>query len=159
MTTIRNATDGDVMAIAELWHSAWHDGHFGLVPEELGQHRTLATFVPRAAKRVPHTVVAMSDDNRLLGFVTICGQELEQIFVDGAARGTGVATLLMRAAETRLSKGGAREAFLVVVEGNDRAIQFYEREGWEREGLINYRAEINGGTLAMPCLRYNKRLM
>jgi ribosomal protein S18 acetylase RimI-like enzyme len=158
MIIIRNAKDDDASAIAELWHSAWRDGHRGLVPEGLMQYRTLTTFIPRAASRIPHSIVALSGDNQLLGFVSLRGLELEQIFVDGAARGTGIATQLMRAGEQRLVKDGAEEAFLVVVDGNSRAIQFYEREGWERGDLIDYEAEIDGGTFAMPCRRYTKRL-
>ena len=50
-------------------------------------------------------------------------------------------------------------AWLSVVEGNARARRFYERNGWRDVGAHDYRAEIRGGTIPVPCRRYEKPLL
>jgi hypothetical protein len=55
----------------------------------------------------------------------------------------------MRAIATRFAAG-----WLAVVAGNARARRFYERNGWRDAGAIDYAAEIRGGTLPVPCRRY-----
>ena len=37
--TIRPAIDGDVDAVARIWHAGWVDGHLGRVPDALVEHR------------------------------------------------------------------------------------------------------------------------
>lgn len=49
-------------------------------------------------------------------------------------------------------------AWLSVAVGNARARRFYERSGWTDAAPIDYRAEIAGGTLPVPCRRYEKRV-
>ncbi|HEY7043809.1 MAG TPA: GNAT family N-acetyltransferase, partial [Nocardioidaceae bacterium] len=91
---IRPADADDAEDIAQIWYDAWSDGHRGNVPEALLAYRTRDQFSPRAAERVPHSWVA-EVDGRTVGFVTVDGDEVEQIFVDATARGTGLATLLL----------------------------------------------------------------
>ena len=49
-------------------------------------------------------------------------------------------------------------AWLAVAAGNARARRFYERSGWRDAGAFDYAAEIAGGTIAVPCRRYERRL-
>lgn len=69
----------------------------------------------------------------LAGFVTVdpASGWLDQIAVAQSARGSGVAALLLDDAK-RLSPQGIE---LDVVEDNQRAIRFYEREGFRKTGL------------------------
>ena len=46
----------------------------------------------------------------------------------------GVGRMLMAEARRRLAEDGFSEAILWVLQGNDRARSFYEREGWEPDG-------------------------
>ena len=85
MTSIRPADDGDMAAVAELWHEGWHDGHAGHVPDGLTAARTLAAFHERTPSRVADTTVAVSDDGELLGFVMVVDDEVEQVFVGRSA--------------------------------------------------------------------------
>ncbi|RED50764.1 GNAT family N-acetyltransferase [Aestuariispira insulae] len=159
MIEIRPAVDSDANAIATLWHQGWKDGHHGLVPEDLYKHRTLESFRPRALERVPNCLVAIdADTGQLLGFVSLKGEELDQFFLHADARGTGLAKRLMQAGEDRLRDNGIQRAFLAVVEGNDRAIGFYRKAGWQEVGLIHYKAQIESGSFDMPCLRFEKDL-
>ena len=154
--TLRPATDGDVEAVAAVWHAAWLDGHQGHVPDSLYEHRSPAHFLARVPPRIPRTTVA-TVDSRVVGFVTLHDDELEQIFVVAGARGGGVARALLDDAERRL--GECHEvAWLAVAAGNARARRFYERQGWRDAGAIDYAAEIPGGSIAVPCRRYEKQV-
>lgn len=152
---IRAATGDDTAVIAEIWHSGWHDGHAGHVPAELTAIRTLDAFLPRAAARVPRSTVATLD-GRIAGFVTVTGDEVEQVFVDAGHRGGGVAASLLTEAERQVAAAGHRVAWLVVAPGNARARRFYERQGWADDGPLDYAAEAGEATIVTECRRYVK---
>ena len=80
----------------------------------------------------------------IVGFVTLTHDELEQLMVDAAARGTGVAVALLAFGAQRLLDAGHSQPWLAVVTGNARARHFYEREGWRDAGHLDYdaRAEL-----------------
>jgi ribosomal protein S18 acetylase RimI-like enzyme len=150
---LRKATSNDVEAIARIWHIGWADGHVGHVPPELVHHRNLEQFVSRAGDRLECTWVAESD-GETVGFVVVKDDEVEQIYVDRTARGTGVAAMLLRKAEAEIRSAGYRRAWLAVVAGNQRARSFYSRLGWRDSGPISYMAETAAGPLAVPSHRY-----
>ena len=151
---VRKATSNDVAAVARIWHTGWADGHVGHVPHELVRHRSdEAQFVPRVRERLECTWVAESR-GQTVGFVVVKGDEVEQVYVDRTARGTGVAAALLRTAEAEIRSAGHRRAWLAVVAGNQRARAFYSRLGWRDAGLFSYAAETAAGPLAVPCHRY-----
>jgi ribosomal protein S18 acetylase RimI-like enzyme len=154
--TLRPASADDADAIATVWYRAWIDGHRGHVPEALLPYRRLADFRERVPGRLPATTVATLD-SRVVGFVTVREDELEQIFVDGSARGAGVAAALLRHGEEAIGVRFAK-AWLAVAEGNSRARRFYERQGWSDCGGFDYAAETAGGSVPVPCRRYQKSL-
>jgi len=156
MTTLRPATDADMPAVADLWHAGWHDAHVGHVPEGLTAARTLTAFHERAAARAGETTVAV-DGATLLGFVMVVGDEVEQVYVGAAHRGSGVAATLLAEAEHRVAERHD-VAWLAVVTGNARARRFYEREGWVDEGNLPYEVTAAGQTFVSPCRRYVKRV-
>lgn len=153
MTTIRSAEPYDALRIAEVWEAAWLDGHLGHVPDELVAHRGSDSFRTRTADMIERTVVA-EVDGVVIGFVTLKGGELEQLFVDAAARGTGVARELLAEGARRLLADGHAHPWLAVATGNARARHFYEREGWRDAGLIAYAAPVDGGAVTVSCHRY-----
>jgi putative acetyltransferase len=153
VTTLRPATPDDMAAVAGLWHAGWHDAHPGHVPEELTASRTSAEFASRAPHRVADTTVAEVDGD-LAGFVMVVGDEVEQVYVAAAHRGTGVAEVLLDHAVGRVGAAGHAGAWLAVVEGNARARRFYERRGWRDAGPLPYEVVSGGRTLISPCRRY-----
>jgi ribosomal protein S18 acetylase RimI-like enzyme len=155
--TLRPARAEDATEIAEIWHLGWQDGHLGLVPQELVDIRTEASFLTRAAERIADTTVA-TVDGAVAGFVMVVDDEVEQVYVSAARRGTGVARLLIEEAERQVGANGHRKAWLAVVAGNARARAFYERAGWVDEGPFDYAAAVGDGTIAVPCRRYTKLL-
>jgi putative acetyltransferase len=150
---IRKAEPADLDAVTRIWHSGWIDGHLGHVPPELVAHRSREQFASRARKRLGTMWVAESD-GQAVGFVVVKEDEVEQLFVDRAARGTGVAALLMRRAESDIRSAGHRRAWLAVVAGNQRARSFYSRLGWRDTGAMSYEAETETGPIVVPTHRY-----
>ncbi|GLY34555.1 N-acetyltransferase [Amycolatopsis sp. NBRC 101858] len=57
--------------------------------------------------------------------------EVKRMYVDPAARGTGVATALLRALEDRARDFGIARLLLETGTGQPDAIRFYQREGYE----------------------------
>ena len=155
--TLRPATPADAAAVADLWHRGWHDAHAGHVPDGLTAARTLPAFGERSAAAVGVTTVAVVD-GQVAGFVMVVDDEVEQVFVDAAHRGTGLAGTLLDEAERQVAAAGHEVAWLAVVAGNARARRFYERRGWADEGDLPYEVTAAGQTFISPCRRYTKRV-
>jgi GNAT superfamily N-acetyltransferase len=154
---IRSAQPGDMAAVADIWHRAWHVGHAGHVPDGLTAARTLEAFHARTPARVADTMVA-EVDGELVGFTMVEGDEVEQVFVDPQSHGTGVAAPLLAAAEQQVAAAGHDVAWLAVVVDNARARAFYEKHGWHDEGDLPYEVSAGGTTYVSPCRRYEKKV-
>ncbi len=155
--TLRPARADDAAAVAEIWRLGWRDGHLGDVPQELVEARTDESFRSRATARVAEMTVAEVDGD-VAGFVLVAEDEVEQVYVDAAHRGTGVADALLLEAERQVRENGHTEAWLAVVVGNARARRFYERAGWRDDGPFGYEAAAETGPIVVPCHRYTKEL-
>ncbi len=156
MLSLRAATVEDADPIAELWHRGWRDGHVGHVPAALLPERGLESFRRRVPERLSQSTLALIGST-VVGFVTVHDDELEQLYVAESARGRGVAVALIRHGEARIGER-FELAWLAVAVGNARARRFYSREGWSDAGAFDYAAPIEGGTLSVPCHRYEKRV-
>src|SRR5699024_2039260 len=51
--------------------------------------------------------------------------------------GTGAASVLFDGLEDELRAQGWIRAYLMVAEGNDRAMRFYAKKGWQRTGITH----------------------
>lgn len=153
--SLRPAEASDASAVAAIWEAGWRDGHLGNVPEELVAARTPESFRQRAAERVADTSVAMVG-GEVAGFVMVVDDEVEQVYVAGTHRGTGVAGALLAEAERRVARGGHEQAWLAVVAGNARARRFYERRGWADDGPFDHHAPGPDGLILVPAHRYTK---
>ena len=152
---LRPATDADVDAISAIWWAGWRDGHLGNVPGELLPHRGADEFRRRVPAQVPHTTVAELD-GAVVGFVVVHDDEVDQMYVGASARGSGVADVLLRAAEAQIAAAGHAVAWLAVVPGNARARRFYERNGWADAGHLEHEAPAGDGTVVVPSRRYER---
>jgi GNAT superfamily N-acetyltransferase len=153
---LRPASRDDMTSIATIWHSGWADGHVGHVPAGLHEHRRLVDFTDRVPSRLAGTTVATLD-SRLVGFVTVVDDEIEQLYVAADVRGSGVADALLRHGERTIARDHDL-AWLAVVAGNARARRFYARHGWQDAGPIDYAAETRSGTVPVAAHRYEKHL-
>jgi putative acetyltransferase len=153
---LRAAEFADSEALAALWHQSWHDAHALLVPAAALAQRRLADFRARVQERLPHTTVAVVDSG-IAGFATLHDDQLEQLYLAEAARGTGVAGTLIEHAERSLLARFDR-AWLSVAAGNLRARRFYARHGWRDVGGVDYRLETADGGVIVRARRYEKWL-
>lgn len=157
-TGIRAAHPDDARRIAEIWRAGWHDAHDGNVPDTLVEHRTPESFAARAPGIVPRTHVAVVG-GEVVGFVTVVDDEVDQLYVDAATRGTGLAGALLRAGEQAVARAGHAEAWLAVVPGNARARRFYERQGWTDGGAYTHEVTVDEAlVVTVPCRRYTRVL-
>jgi ribosomal protein S18 acetylase RimI-like enzyme len=157
-TRLRPAIAADVEDVTRIWHLGWRDGHLGHVPDALlRQRQEPGDFRGLVLDRLDTTTVA-TVGSQVVGFVTVHDDEVQQIYVDAAARGTGVATTLLGHGEVTIGRRFDR-AWLAVVAGNARARRFYERHGWSDAGRFDYVARTtDGATIAVPAHRYEKRV-
>ena len=157
---LRPATTDDVDAVVAVFHEGWHDVHPGRVPDGLTERRTPEAFRARVSARIAETeeTTVAEVDGTVAGFIMVSDDEAEQVYVDRAFRGSGVAALLLTEAERQIAAAGHDVAFLAVVRGNDRAQAFYARQGWTDEGDVDYPVTALGEQFISPCRRFTKRV-
>lgn len=80
--------------------------------------------------------------------------ELYAIYVEPDAWSTGTGRALIAAAERELAHT-YREAHLWVLEDNPRARRFYERAGWQLDGVRKLETFLD---TEVPAVRYRRRL-
>lgn len=153
----RAAEPEDLEPLARLWRQGWVDAHLDIVPEDLIALRTPESFAERMADALPR-VRLLGPIGAPLGFHLIKGDELNQFYLAGEARGSGAAGVLMADAETRLAEAGVTTAWLACAIGNARAARFYEKSGWTlaREAVVP--TETSAGPFPLRVWRYEKRL-
>jgi len=93
-----------------------------------------------------------------LGFCTIKEDELYQLFVTRAARGTNVAIRLIDDGEARLAAVGYKLAWLSCAIGNERAARFYEKRGWYCARTFTSVLNTAKGKFELEAWRYEKVL-
>ena len=62
---------------------------------------------------------------------------LHALYIDPDSLGQGIGHALMNHALSTFAAWGCERATLWVLEGNSRAISFYERQGWRCTGATN----------------------
>lgn len=154
---VRSAAEQELDHLATVWYDGWQDAHAAIVPAELARLRTRASFRERLQQALPFVRVA-GPSGAPLGFTIVKDDELYQLFVTRAARGTGVAAALIDDAEERLAQSGVALAWLACAIGNERAARFYEKRGWTRAGTIVNRLDTPEGEFLLEVWRYEKRL-
>ena len=154
---ISNLDLRDLLPAARLWESGWHDAHAEIVPADLTAQRTSESFVERLRNRIERTRVGV-DNGEVLGLCMTQDDELYQMYVAPAARGTGLAQALILDAETRLKAAGHQTAWLACAVGNARAARFYEKSGWRNVGTRTVNLETTQGEFPLEVWRYEKRL-
>jgi GNAT superfamily N-acetyltransferase len=126
---IRSSTPVDLPAVVDVFRRAsltnegdreWIDTH----PDEFGMDES---NVIEGRSRV--AVV----DGRIVGFATLVGNELEDLFTDPDWMRRGVASALVRDAAATVPR--------IEVTANSHALPFYEALGFVREGVT----ETSGG--------------
>ena len=123
---IKNRDDAVITALVDVWESAVRATHFFLSPAEI---ESIKQYVPIALREVPHLLIAQGERGEAVGFLGICEQKVEMLFVAAQARGHGIGKKLMNYA---IEHYGARE--VTVNEENPQARGFYEHLGFVAVG-------------------------
>ncbi|MEM7614773.1 MAG: GNAT family N-acetyltransferase [Pseudomonadota bacterium] len=147
----------EAQATARIWHDAWHEAHAQHVPEALIRLRDARFFQDR--------IDTMGDALRVagptgapLGLCSTDGAEIDQLFTAPAARGTGLAQLLIEDGMARIKAAGHDTAHLWVLPENTRAIRFYDKLGWSRHGVKDCALKTDAGPFTLPALLMQKSL-
>jgi len=154
----RSARDSEVDALAHLWYAGWQDTHAAILPVELARLRTLDSFRDRLSANIRNVRVAGSS-SQPLGFCMLKADELYQLYVAPAARGSGIAAVLLNDGEAWLKSRGVQTAWLACAIGNDRAARFYQKNGWNRVGNMLLQVETTDGDFPLEVWRYEKDLV
>jgi GNAT superfamily N-acetyltransferase len=135
----------DAEALTDLHLDVWEEAYADLVPASLlaerraGRAQRVERWRGIIASGSSDTLLAWSTEGRLLGFVSTGGGrdspddglpplELMALYVRAEVYGDGLGHALCEAAI------GSSPAYLWVLEGNERAITFYERQGFRFDG-------------------------
>jgi ribosomal protein S18 acetylase RimI-like enzyme len=142
-TPIETATIQDVPAIQRVADWSFHAAYADLLEPELIDallSEWYATERLREQIADPETVFLVARrGGRVRGFVDVTPHEspdayfLSRLYVEPSLWGEGVGTELLTAATRRLDDDRER-LDLTVLAGNERAIAFYERRGFEYVG-------------------------
>ena len=157
-THVRAAVPAEIPQLARVWYDAWRDAHAALLPEGLVRVRTLESFRDRLSANL-EPVRVVGPVGSPLGLCAIRDDELYQLFVSQAARGTGAAQALLADGEDRLRAGSVATAWLSCAIGNERAARFYEKCGWRRVGTMVAELETTAGPFPLESWRYEKELL
>lgn len=168
--TIRDAGVDDAAAIARVHVASWRWAYRGHLPDE-----TLDAL-DVAEREAGWLGVLASDDARdrvlvaegaegIIGFASVGGTrdddaadgtgELYAIYLAEDATGTGLGRTLLARSTQALRDARFSRASLWVLETNDRARAFYEREGWTWDGTRStHQVECSN----LPIVRYVRGL-
>lgn len=143
---IRSASVGDAEALTDLHLDVWEEAYGHLISKEilLDRRRGRSDRIARWRQNIPNpealTLLAQENDgSRLLGFVSKGSRrdrpdsglpelEIWALYVRAEVYGRGVGYAMLTEAI------GSADAYLWVLEGNMRAIEFYERQGFRFDG-------------------------
>jgi GNAT superfamily N-acetyltransferase len=158
MVELRDATPGDAHAIATVQVASWRGAYRGLIPDEVLTGLSVpdrervwldALTAPQPRTR---TVLATTGPT-VLGFAATWPPlnlddsadptlgDLYALYLDPDVWGRGVGAQLHAAALDGLRACDFTHAGLWVLDGNERAVRFYLRQGWTDTG----RTQIDRG--------------
>lgn len=149
MWQIRSATEHDAAPLAELGESTFRETYDESSSSDVDLYcaRCYSPALQRQELRDPMRVTLVAESaGRLIAYAQLHrrstdgraseeGQfELSRIYVRRPWQGRGLAQELFRAAVDELRRQGATQLRLCVWERNPRAIRFYEKLGFRRQG-------------------------
>ena len=143
--TVREARPGDALAIARVHVASWQAAYQTLIPTGRLARFTVpartAAWQRNLAERSSVRTTVFDSDQGIVGFASIGSSrelpgwgELWALYVAPEAWGRGVGSALFADAIAALAARGMRRVMLWVLEGNTRALQFYQGNGFVADG-------------------------
>jgi len=131
-------TEQDVPAVSRLMGESWRRSYGPILGEETvarisGEYHTPARIAADLANSDVMSFVAERADNSITGYaraeMKYGDVKLDRLHVDKSEFGSGLAADLLHA--VLAGHAGMASIFLEVLEGNDRALAFYRKHGFE----------------------------
>ena len=123
----------DYPAVRALWESMEKGVRLGRsdAPDEIA----------KKASRDPDLFLVAEIEGQIVGSV-IGGFDgrrgmIYHLAVAAPFREQGVASQLMNEVESRLRAKGCLKCYLLVIDGNDEAMRYYEKRGWESMDMVH----------------------
>ena len=140
---LRQADDADTDRLVAVWRSAVEATHHFLTPADIYGYadRLARDYFPAVE------LVVAEADGVVVGFSGTAENRLEMLFVDPAAHGRGIGTVLL---DHAVAHGGVDE--LDVNEQNPGAVEFYRRRGFEPVG----RSPVDSDGRPFPLLHFRR---
>lgn len=138
MTQIRAMTEQDVPAVSRLMGDSWRRTYGPIVGEDTAarisaDHHSPDNLASELADTDMMSFVAERTDGAIVGYAMAQFKDgdvmLDRLHVDKSEFGTGVAVDLLHA--VLAAHAGMPSIALEVLEGNDRALAFYKKHGFE----------------------------
>ena len=151
----RVAVPDDAAEIAQIHVRSWQEAYRGLLPQDfldaLAPAQRTGGWRESLAAQTPPTpaAVVITDKQAILGFARVCPTrdeeeqdklvgELSSIYLRPDTWRQGLGRQLMTHALDLLREAGNAAATLWVLQGNTRAIAFYEANGWSADGALKH---------------------
>lgn len=154
---LRSVEADDLLPLAQVWHQGWIEAHADHTPQALHALRTAQSFVERLTRHAPLCRTA-GPIGAPLGLCLVKGDEVDQLYVAPASRGTGLAAALLADAEASIRSAGHTTARLFAIRQNLRALAFYTRQGWENQGEQVAHVETLDEPFPLRCCLLTKQL-
>lgn len=169
--TVRAAKPGDAPAVAGVHIASWQVAYRGLLPDTLLatlslEQRTQEWREILAMPRSSRTLVYEEGD-RIVGFASFGPCRDDELIHEGAGElyaiyllpvcwSKGYGAALLTSALNQLQEQGYQLVTLWVLDGNQRAIRFYEGAGFTADGQVQ--EETLPGGIPVRELRYRRSL-
>lgn len=151
--TIREATILDAEQKAYVHYTSWLETYPGLMHKEYLEKISLYSCI-RIAKKYPKNTLVAESDGKIVGFACYMedardhasikqASEIAAIYVLKEYQKKKIGYALMMEALKKVSKDNV---ILFVLDGNDKAIKFYERLGFKLTGHKEI-VQVPGGEL------------
>ena len=144
--TLRPAIAEDSTIIATIWHDAWHATHAGDTHPDVVAWRGFSWFAERAARAVTRTTSVIERGKRVVGFVSCNEDKLDLLFMDLHEYGSGIADVLLMAAESAMARASVTQSYLYCRTTNERALRFYQKRGWSIDTGVEEQLICASGT-------------
>jgi ribosomal protein S18 acetylase RimI-like enzyme len=140
---VRRAEPHDVVDLADVHVTAWHDTYRGLIPDRVIDRLDVAARVRQWERTIVDPDIAAwiaTVDGTPAGLMSVGPSstdgvgEVLTIYVTAAFWDLGVGSRLWHAGIDDLRSRGFRSAGLWVLDTNARAREFYRRKGWSATG-------------------------
>lgn len=163
MTTVRPAGPGDVPALAALLVRTVEDGASIGFMAPLSAERAAAFWTGVLAEMAGgrRAVLVAVDAGGVVGSVQVAVDlpanqphrgDLQKMMVDPGWRRRGIGAALLRAAEAAAADAG--RTLLVLDTASPEAERLYQRDGWQRVGVIPDYALLPAGGLVATTIFY-----